>query len=202
MPVENVLAAIGQQADTRFLPEKVRSEWQALTNGEAVNIDGQWVIGAGDITTGPTTVVDAIGSGKHAAASVDALIQGLEPPKVTRPEPVSFDALNTGYFNHVVRQESLALNPASRIKGFDEVVPGLSDDALLVEAERCFHCGDCNFCGNCWIFCPEMSIDIDPDVVGPNGLPRFQIDYRTCKGCGICVQECPPGAIVMEEEVR
>ncbi len=93
------------------------------------------------------------------------------------------------------------LEPASRVKGFDEVVGGLSDEALRAEAGRCFHCGECNFCGNCWIFCPEMSMTMAPNSEGPNGLPRYQIDYRTCKGCGICVHECPRSAITMEKEV-
>jgi Pyruvate/2-oxoacid:ferredoxin oxidoreductase delta subunit len=28
------------------------------------------------------------------------------------------------------------------------------------------------------------------------------IDYDHCKGCGICVEECPRDAMVMEEERR
>ena len=79
---------------------------------------------------------------------------------------------------------------------------GEPDIAFRIEAERCFHCGDCNFCGNCWIFCPENSIEMAQNSEGPNGLARFQVDYRSCKGCGICMNECPRGAILMAEETR
>jgi 2-oxoacid:acceptor oxidoreductase delta subunit (pyruvate/2-ketoisovalerate family) len=81
-------------------------------------------------------------------------------------------------------------------------VQRLADDALHAEGTRCFQCGDCNSCGNCWAFCPDMAVQPAPGVDGANGLRRYEIDERFCKGCGVCAQECPRGAIVMEEEVR
>lgn len=48
----------------------------------------------------------------------------------------------------------------------------------------------CNECGQCWLYCPEACID--PET--------FMIDYVYCKGCGICAEECRPGAIAMERE--
>jgi Pyruvate/2-oxoacid:ferredoxin oxidoreductase delta subunit len=30
----------------------------------------------------------------------------------------------------------------------------------------------------------------------------YEIDYDYCKGCGICFEECPRGAILLEEDVR
>jgi len=35
-------------------------------------------------------------------------------------------------------------------------------------------------------------------AVGATG--SYEIDYDYCKGCGLCVSECPPGAIEMEPE--
>ncbi len=47
-------------------------------------------------------------------------------------------------------------------------------------------------CNRCWwvcsTFCPDVAIDIDDA-----GYP--QIDYEHCKGCLICVAQCPPHAI-------
>ena len=47
-------------------------------------------------------------------------------------------------------------------------------------------------CNRCWwvcsTFCPDGAIAVDPD-----GRPR--IDYDHCKGCMICVAQCPPHAI-------
>lgn len=51
----------------------------------------------------------------------------------------------------------------------------------------------CIKCWNCWIFCPDGVIEEAPDGT-------FDINYEYCKGCGICSNECPVGAIRMVRE--
>ena len=46
-------------------------------------------------------------------------------------------------------------------------------------------------CFNCWLYCP--------DAVVSKTIPPV-INYTYCKGCGICAEECPAGAITMEDE--
>ncbi|MBU1169066.1 MAG: 4Fe-4S binding protein [Proteobacteria bacterium] len=48
-------------------------------------------------------------------------------------------------------------------------------------------------CFNCWFYCP--------DGVVSKTIPPV-IDYEYCKGCGICAEECPAGAISMIEEAH
>jgi len=54
--------------------------------------------------------------------------------------------------------------------------------------------GACVKCQRCWIYCPETAMS-----VGDDGA---EVNYMYCKGCGICAEECPVGAIemVLEEE--
>ena len=53
----------------------------------------------------------------------------------------------------------------------------------------------CKQCLFCWVFCPDSSIIVkDGKMTG--------IDYDHCKGCGICANECPFGALEMEEEKK
>jgi pyruvate ferredoxin oxidoreductase delta subunit len=55
----------------------------------------------------------------------------------------------------------------------------------------------CTHCLLCWIYCPDSAIIVkDGKVQG--------IDYRYCKGCGICAEECPPKvqAITMVREEK
>ena len=49
----------------------------------------------------------------------------------------------------------------------------------------------CKNCLFCWAICPDLSILVkDGKMTG--------IDYDHCKGCGMCVKECPFGALRME----
>jgi pyruvate ferredoxin oxidoreductase delta subunit len=46
-------------------------------------------------------------------------------------------------------------------------------------------------CHLCWLYCPD-------GVVTKEIEPKIDLEY--CKGCGICAEECPTGAISMIEE--
>ena len=46
-------------------------------------------------------------------------------------------------------------------------------------------------CQICWVYCPDVCI--------AQGVPP-SIDLDYCKGCGICAQVCPAGAIAMQPE--
>ncbi|MCV6608861.1 MAG: 4Fe-4S binding protein [Campylobacterales bacterium] len=56
------------------------------------------------------------------------------------------------------------------------------------------HCIDCQFC---WVYCPDTSIIPDIDAKGKGIFGH--IDYKHCKGCGICVDVCPtnPKSLLM-----
>ncbi len=64
----------------------------------------------------------------------------------------------------------------------------------------------CVRCLLCWVYCPEPSIYIidKPYRTSTGREWKFsvEVDYNFCKGCGICVEECPVKAIDFVEEVR
>lgn len=54
---------------------------------------------------------------------------------------------------------------------------------------------NCRNCMLCWMHCPDSSILVsDKEMIG--------IDYDHCKGCGICVHECPFDALSMLPEAE
>jgi Pyruvate/2-oxoacid:ferredoxin oxidoreductase delta subunit len=105
---------------------------------------------------------------------------------------VDLDRLNLHHFTHVRRHED-EHRPAHDLD-FSEANLGIPWDLAMEEAKRCFNCGVCNQCELCLIFCADVAISRRVDG------PGFEVDLEYCKGCGICAEECPRGAIAMTRE--
>jgi 2-oxoacid:acceptor oxidoreductase delta subunit (pyruvate/2-ketoisovalerate family) len=74
-------------------------------------------------------------------------------------------------------------------------VGGLDETNALFEARRCLSCGTCFACDNCFGVCPDNAV-----IKIGAGAYDYEIDLDFCKGCGICVRECPAGALRMVPE--
>ncbi len=126
----------------------------------------------GDLVTGPATVTEAIKAGRVAAEAIRAQLEGLPLPALSpgEEEPVKFEELN------LVARFDLQLL---------ERQPEPED-----EADRCLGCGTCNSCGICYLFCPDLAVNLSDG--------NYEINLDFCKGCGICATECPARALAME----
>ena len=49
----------------------------------------------------------------------------------------------------------------------------------------------CNKCLMCYIYCPDGAVEWRPEV------GEIEFNYKYCKGCGICANECRQEAIKM-----
>ncbi|MBL8503144.1 MAG: NAD(P)-binding protein, partial [Rhodocyclaceae bacterium] len=193
---DSLVLALGQDVDLGLL-----AVVPGLTfdNG-SVAIDAGMMTGhpgifaGGDMVAGERTVTVAIGHGKKAARHIDAWLRGegyAPPPK---HEVATFDRLNTWYYLDAPKTVQPVLDIIRRQGTFEEVLGGLDEGNALFEARRCLSCGNCFECDNCYGVCPDNAVI----KLGPGKRFRFNYDY--CKGCGICVAECPCGAIRTEPE--
>jgi 2-oxoacid:acceptor oxidoreductase delta subunit (pyruvate/2-ketoisovalerate family) len=198
--VDQVLLAIGEQPVLDFLPEEIPREWGrvAVSPAQVAGRDG--VFACGDAAAGPVgTVVDAIATGKRAALAIDQFLQtGTVSEPAPREAEVPFSAVNLDYFREAERPPRRQLSHRQARTGFDEVNLGLEPAEAVRETERCFSCGTCTYCDTCLIFCPDVAIRRNPGADGGNG---YTINYDYCKGCGVCVQECPRNAMSFVEEL-
>ena len=206
---DTVIPALGQVADLSFLDAEVKSERGRIITDEKAATTRPPIFAGGDVATGFGTVTAAVGSGKRAALAIDCFLRGVERtfPDLAQnvqaaPRPhdaavVRFEDLNTAYFEEEPRPRQEQRPAAERVTTFEEVNLGYGEDAALAEAQRCFSCGTCNECDNCLIFCPDVAV-----LRGPSDDEPFVFNYDYCKGCGICVSECPRHAISFEEEVK
>jgi Pyruvate/2-oxoacid:ferredoxin oxidoreductase delta subunit len=100
----------------------------------------------------------------------------------------------TWYHPQARRPPQRRMAVEQRLAGSAEVQLPLTATELQAEAARCFSCGSCTSCDNCFQYCPDLAVSH-----GPAGYAVLA-DY--CKGCGICVRECPTGSMLLQEELR
>lgn len=192
---DSVVMALGQESDLGLV-ERARDI--EIEKG-VVQVDGQMMTGrrgvfaGGDMVPSERTVTVAIGHGKKAARYIDAFLHGTEYHKPPVTGDATYDRLTNWYYADAPHRVRAKIESARRSSTFDEVVQGLDQDSALFEARRCMSCGNCFGCDNCFGVCPDNAIKkIKP------GEYEFKYDY--CKGCGICVEECPCGSIMMVPE--
>src|SRR3954453_21832052 len=198
LEADSLVLALGQEADLGLLEglDGVEISDGLVRVGEDLMTGHPGVFCGGDIVPAERTVTMAIGHGKAAARHVDAWLRGqrLAPP--SKVEPAGFDALNPWYYADAPKSVRPRLEAARRASTFDEVVGGLDEETALFEARRCLSCGTCFACDNCFGVCPDNAVI----KLEPGGSYAYEVDLDFCKGCGLCVEECPAGAIEMVPE--
>jgi NADPH-dependent glutamate synthase beta subunit-like oxidoreductase/Pyruvate/2-oxoacid:ferredoxin oxidoreductase delta subunit len=188
-----IVPSIGQDPDLAPLAElRANGALLDVDSRQATSVDT--VYAGGDVASMARFVTEAIGMGKRAAAAIHEALRGSQAPVAT-PEPeVALRAINTFYHPHGERVESQRRDVADRLIGDAEVQFPLDIERALAEAERCFSCGTCIHCDNCVVYCPDLAVRRDGD--------RYVILNDYCKGCGLCVRECPTGSMTMVEETK
>lgn len=193
---DSVVLALGQETNLSFL-----SKLKDLTSEDGVvDVDDNMmtkvpgVFAGGDMVKSERNVTVAIGHGKKAARAIHQYMMNEAVPVEKYDGAAGYDRLHTWYYADAPKTIRPQLDMIRRQTTFDEVQQGLTEESALFEARRCMSCGNCFECDNCYGVCPDNAII----KLGP-GL-KFEINYEYCKGCGICAQECPCGAIDMVSE--
>jgi Pyruvate/2-oxoacid:ferredoxin oxidoreductase delta subunit len=209
-----VITAAGEAVDISWMPKSVVS-------GSLVQArPALHIFAGGDAVAQPRTIVDAIAAGKKAAISMDLFFNGKEARDVLARiaigkrgsvsmaaymagretgnwpesgEVVSPQKINTLYFEKGARAAVKKLRRDLRLKTFSEVNLAPGHEKAAQSAMRCYSCGKCNGCLNCYYYCPEGVVTVDPEN------RTRTVDYVHCKGCGTCVKACPRHAVEMEE---
>jgi len=196
LEADSVVLALGQDVDLSLI-EGVPG---LLVQDGVVQVNAQMMTGhdgifaGGDMVPAERNVTVAIGHGKKAARNMDAWLRGKAYVPQPKSEVASFELLNTWYYSDAPKTVRPLLDIIRRQSTFEEVQGGLDESNALFEARRCLSCGNCFECDNCYGVCPDNAVI----KLGPG--KGFDFNYDYCKGCGICVSECPCGAIKMVPE--
>jgi len=196
-----VISSIGQDPDLAPLGGALAVAGALLATDAlgATSAEGVWA--GGDVASMARFVTEAIGMGERAAIAIDRQLQARRHGPAAAAavsllgEPlVPLSAINLHYHPAQPRPADRRLAPIDRLASDAEVQLGLDFEQALAETVRCFSCGTCTHCDNCVTYCPDLAVQRAGD--------GYLVSTDYCKGCGVCVKECPTGSMRMQEEVR
>jgi len=166
---DTVIVAVGLKRDTTCLAGSVLEPEEVKADAVTLGTSDKKVFLAGDYVTGPSSVVEAMASGRVAAESVDRYLK-CEHLRYGRgyagPVELEFD-IDTSNASELGRIEL----PLRRFAGkgdFNEVSGSIDKDMARAEASRCYSCGGpfgkyrtCWFCLPCEVECPEEALRVE-----------------------------------------
>jgi len=171
IPCDTVIFSIGQAAGLAFIPPDTgvgtTRRGTVAVNPNTLAATRPGVFAAGDVATGTAFVIEAVAAGHRAAESIHLYLQGkpLERPpralelpvvKLTRAE--INQRIEKGEIKPQPRVKMAALDPATRVRTFEEVARGYTEEEARAEAARCLACGICSECLSCYYACGTKAI--------------------------------------------
>jgi len=217
--VDTVIPALGQVAEIASVPPGLSNK---ETKMPLVAVDPLTletailgVFAGGDITSGPASIIEAVGAGKKAAVSIHLYLTGqdIHEGREDGVEETTW-IRNWGYVQKKDRRYKPALEKPRL--GFDEASDYLerTERNAKFEALRCLGCGPCAEClantdlcevdkaivdealcigcNVCAVVCPFGAVKKDESNIA-------KVNEDLCKGCGICAARCPTRAITMKK---
>ena len=165
LEADQIIVAIGQMMDDQLaghIPvEKERGCFKTDPITGQTSLAG--VFAGGEDASGPGSVIDAVAAGKRAAESIERYLTGkdlLAARFESTVNPMPEELLpDTGKVAKKDRPRAAELPPANRLRNFDEVEKGLTEEQALAEAERCLNCALCSECNRCVETCQQHAID-------------------------------------------
>ena len=211
LEADHVILAVGQGTDLAVLEgsavENNRGFIVADPKTKMTNVPG--IFAGGDGQHGPRTAVEAIRSGKIAAASIDAWLRGAtmdnetgKPVKRADVTPLTVNADDRSHLRRSMMPERTVEETVGE-GNYVKIEEGLTDSMAKNEAQRCLRCDICIGCGLCMAACSEMGVEA-LRMADTNAGRLAHLDFKRpaelCIGCGACTQVCPTGAIHFDDQ--
>ncbi|MCX7750602.1 MAG: FAD-dependent oxidoreductase [Candidatus Bipolaricaulota bacterium] len=198
LPVDTVIAAVGQAVDVSPLPKELHDgRWLKVDEHYATPIPG--VFACGDVRTGPDIAIRAIGEGHWAALSIHRYLTDGTPRRPYECDVVRKDLGPEDFADRPrIPREHPQVAPAPKRlrRPWKEFNPGLTEDQTLRDAARCLECG-CPDLHECKLRQYSVEYEASPDRYAGEHIARLEEanpfyvrNMDKCILCGRCVRAC------------
>lgn len=209
-----VILALGQSPDPGGVDRHLAGQLREV-DPETSMTSLAGIFSGGDFVSGASTIIEAVGAGRAAAASIHRYLRDRFAPGADWPEPAEAWPL-TPVNGHNGAFSTNGKHAGGALSLDHEVEKTLTDEEAMAEGLRCLFCGllptvildDCTACQACVLVCPVDAIhrvsigesgDMG-DITGERDVLGYQIWAEECIRCGRCFKACPTGAIVVPEK--
>lgn len=175
----------------------------SLTNHEGI-------YAAGDVTSGPRSVIQAVVAARRAAENIHSQVMGVaKAPADSRfnfSRGKTFDDIDLRNFEGInikLREKMPERPPEICTQDFNEVKLGFNEKMAITEAKRCLSCG-CSAYERCDFKKAALDHGLDPNRTGMGTKPEFQqdlshptiaVDLNKCIYCKRCENSCEYDAL-------
>lgn len=197
IPADTVISAIAQvPALDGFEALDQRGGW-LVTDEEGAVVER--VLAGGD-AVGPGIAGNAIVQGRRAAERLHARLAGAgEGASKLRDRPlIGAERVLLATKPEAAAARGPVLRPEQRVQPeMPEVAATISESQFLAEVERCFSCGLCYGCEQCYMYCTAGCFT---RLEEPRPGLYFSLSLDACQECGKCVEVCPCGYLEVAQD--
>jgi len=194
MEADTLILAVSQQPDVASLSGiKTKGSWLQADKWGCTENEGVWS-GGDALNLGIATT--AIGHGRAAAESIHARLRGQEAQAPYAKPRIGPDRIKLDWYQAKPAAKRDVTAVEERLaRPTEEMDHGITPEQALEEVTRCFSCGLCFGCENCWMYC---QVNCFKKVENPKrGDYYYEIKLPLCDGCRKCAEECPCGFLDM-----
>ncbi|OFZ97368.1 MAG: hypothetical protein A2Z64_11290 [Betaproteobacteria bacterium RIFCSPLOWO2_02_67_12] len=193
LPASALIAAVSQEPDWEGLEELAPgANWiQSAQHGRID--DALW---AGGDALGLGIAGLAIANGCRAAEALHAQLRKREQPVSRARAAIAGNAIKSNFYSDLPRAVAPEVSVSDRLAAPGVEVRGtISEAQFLKEVERCFSCGLCFGCEQCFMYCNGGGFS---RLEEPMPGTYFALKHDACEGCRKCIELCPCGYLSAE----
>ncbi|MEJ2383835.1 MAG: FAD-dependent oxidoreductase [Xanthomonadales bacterium] len=190
VPADGVVMAVSQAPSLEGLEDLAHEGDWLVTDAAGSVAPGVW---CGGDAAGLGIAGEAIYQGRRTAERLHAQLTGAadqRPAEALEPE-VCFRDLKLESKPRSDAAHGPRLLGTERVTlGMREVTETIAEERFLKEVERCYSCGLCMGCEQCFMYCTTGCFTRNDD---PAPGAYFTLNLDACRQCGKCIEVCPCG---------